>query len=338
MNYFKILAFETSCDDTSVSVIDSNYRVFSNCISSQTKHEEFGGVVPELASRLHLQNITWLTQLALEKAGTDLVGIDAVAVSINPGLIGSLLVGVSFAKGLAYAINKPVIAVNHILGHLYAIKLDYPHLEPPYLALIVSGGHTELVYFSSRTEFEIIGRTRDDAAGEAFDKGAKLLNLGYPGGPVIDRLARTGDPAFVAFPRGLDRRESNDFSFSGLKTSIRNYLSDKDGSFISEHLQDIAASLQAAIVDILIKKTLRYARQQRIERIVVAGGVSANSYLRERMQKDAERTGIELFLPALQYCMDNAAMIGAAAIEKYRLGDFAGLDLNAFSTKGLRLL
>jgi len=295
-------------------------------------------VVPELASRLHLKNITWLTELALSKADVTLSDIDAVAVSINPGLIGSLLVGVSFAKGLAYAIGKPLIAVNHILGHLYAIKLDYPDLEPPYLALIVSGGHTELVYFSSRTDFEIIGRTRDDAAGEAFDKSAKLMNLGYPGGPLIDLKAKTGDPEFVKFPRGLDRKDSYDFSFSGLKTSVKYYIKDKDKAFLRKHESDIAASLQAAIVDILVKKTMRYARNNHIGCIVVAGGVSANSYLRAKMTSEAEKSGKEVFLPALQYCMDNAAMIGSAAIEKYRRNDFAGLELNAFSTKGLRLL
>lgn len=335
---FKILAFETSCDDTSVSIIDNKYNVLSNVISSQTRHDEFGGVVPEIASRLHLKNIGWLTELAMKKAELRFEEISAVAVSVNPGLIGSLLVGVSFAKGLAYSLGKPIIAVNHILGHLYAIKLTNPELEPPYLALIVSGGHTELVYFHSRTEFNIIGRTRDDAAGEAFDKTAKLMGLGYPGGPVIDKLAKSGNNEFVKFPRGLDKKNDNDFSYSGLKTAVRNYLKAQNSEFIEEHKADIAASLQAAIVDILVKKTFRYARSNKIECIVTAGGVSANSYLREQFNQMAKRYRMKVFLPEKKYCMDNAAMIGAAAVEKFRLQDFSELDLNAFSKKGLRLL
>ncbi len=335
---FKILSFETSCDDTCTAIIDSEYKVHSNCISSQILHNEYGGVVPELASRLHLKNIMWLTKLALDKSGFTFADIDALAVSINPGLIGSLLVGVSFAKSLAYANHKPLIAVNHMVGHLHAIKLNYPDLNPPYLALIVSGGHTELVNFLNPHQFEIIGKTRDDAAGEAFDKAAKLMGLGYPGGPLIDRLARQRNRTFVNFPRGLDRKDDYDFSYSGLKTAIRNYLKNTDAAIIKDHTADIAASIQAAIVDIMIKKTLAYAVRNRINRIVVAGGVAANSYLRETLSSQGQKRQIEVFFPSLGYCMDNAAMIGAAAVDKYQRQDFSGLELNAFSTKGLRFV
>ncbi len=334
----KILAFETSCDDTSVAVIDDNYKVYANLISSQAKHEEFGGVVPELASRLHIKNIMQLTNAALNKANTSLAEIDAVAVSINPGLIGSLLVGVSFAKSIAYSIGKPLIAVNHMIGHIYANKIDNPHLKPPYLALVVSGGHTELVHFKSDTEFEIIGKTRDDAAGEAFDKVAKLLNLGYPGGPLIDKRAKLGDPDFHIFPRALNRKDNYEFSFSGFKTSVRNYLENKDEEFIEKHLSDITASVQKAIVDVLVKKTVNYAKREKIDTIIVAGGVSANSLLREQITLNAKKIGAKAYFPAMQYCMDNAAMIGAAAIEKYEKKQFADLTLNAFSTKGLRFI
>jgi len=335
---FLILAFETSCDDTSVAVIDSDYKVYANLISSQAVHEDFGGVVPELASRLHIKNLVKLTDAALKKAGKELFEINAVAVSVNPGLIGSLLVGVSFAKSLAYGLQKPLIAVNHMLGHIYANKIENPDLAPPYLALVVSGGHTELVDFHSIDEFHVVGRTRDDAAGEAFDKTAKLLKLGYPGGPLIDKIAQTGNPNFVKFPRALNKKDNYDFSFSGLKTSIRNYLDSQSDDFIKEHIADITASVQAAIVDSLVTKTINYARKSGSKTIIVAGGVSANSALRSKIEREAEKIKAKVYFPALEYCMDNAAMIGAAAIEKFRKKEFADLSLNAFSKKGLRFI
>lgn len=334
----KILAFETSCDDTSAAVIDTNFQVYSNLVSSQTRHEDFGGVVPELASRLHLQNIMRITDLAMRQAKITWQDIDAVAVSVNPGLIGALLVGVSFAKSLAYSIGKPLIAVNHMLGHVYANKIENPDLEPPYLALVVSGGHTELVDFKTSAEFVIVGKTRDDASGEAFDKVAKLLGLGYPGGPAIQKAAQKGDTAFVDFPRAMQNKDNYDFSFSGFKTAVRYYLESHDKDFIDKHLADIAASVQKAIVDSLISKTINYARQQQIKVIIVAGGVSANSLLRSELTDQAGKIGAAVYFPAMQYCMDNAAMIGAAAVEKFRLQEFADLSLNAFSTKGLRLI
>lgn len=335
---FKILAFETSCDDTSVAIIDSNYKVYVNLISSQTTHEDFGGVVPELASRIHIKNITKLTKLALNKANLAFKDIDALAVSINPGLIGALLVGVSFAKSLAYALHKPLIAVNHMLGHIYANKIEHPKLQPPYLALIVSGGHTELVDFKEIDNFTIVGKTRDDAAGEAFDKTAKLLHLGYPGGPLIDNLAIKGDPMFHRFPRALDKKDNFDFSFSGLKTSIRNYLRSQDKQTINDNIAHISASVQKAIVDSLVSKTINYAKKIKTKNIVVAGGVSANSCLRKEMISKAGEIDCKVYIPPIQYCMDNAAMIGSAAIEKFNRKEFSSLDLNAFSTKGTRFI
>ncbi|MBT4575119.1 MAG: tRNA (adenosine(37)-N6)-threonylcarbamoyltransferase complex transferase subunit TsaD [Candidatus Cloacimonetes bacterium] len=334
--HFKILAFETSCDDTSVAVINSDFSVDVNLISSQTTHEDFGGVVPELASRLHLKNIMQLTQAALLKAEISFEDIDAIAVSVNPGLIGALLVGVSFAKSLAYGLNKPLIAVNHMLGHIYANRIDNPQLMPPYLALVVSGGHTELVDFKSMDDFEVIGKTRDDAAGEAFDKVSKLLGLGYPGGPLIDKLSKKGNPKFHHFPRALNRKDNFDFSFSGFKTSVRNYLASKDTKFIQEHIADITASVQKAIVDSLVSKTISYAKRSNAKTIIVAGGVSANSLLRSEISEQGSSIGAKVHFPALEYCMDNAAMIGAAAIEKFQKSEFADLSLNAFSTKGIR--
>ena len=333
-----ILAFETSCDDTSVAIVDTNYKVYANLTSSQPIHNEFGGVVPELASRLHLKNITYLLDTVLRKSRIDISMIDAVAVSINPGLIGSLLVGVSFAKSLAFSINKPLIAINHMIGHVNANKIENPNLKPPYLGLIISGGHTEIVNFKSENEIEIIGKTRDDAAGEAFDKIAKLLNLGYPGGPIIDKLAKKGNPDFVKFPQAMNIKNNYDFSFSGLKTSVRNYLKKNSEEFIKENLENIIASAQKAIIEILVKKTIAYAKQNEIQTIIVAGGVSANSRLREKISQESSKINCRVFFPPIEYCMDNAAMIGCAAVEKFLNNKFSNLELNAFSTKGLKIL
>ena len=326
---YLILSFETSCDDTGVAVVDTDYNVLSNVVSSQFVHEKFGGVVPELASRDHLKNITRVCQQALQQANITLAEIDAIAVSVNPGLIGALLVGVSFAKALAYSIGKPLIAVNHLLGHISAIKLNFPKLTPPYLALIVSGGHTQLVHFTDANNFTIVGSTVDDAAGEAFDKTAKLLNLGYPGGKIVDELSKRGNPKFVHFTRALNKKNNFNFSFSGLKTAIMNYINNSTSEHLENHLTDIVASVQESIIDSLYNKTIACAKFHKIEQIVVAGGVSANSRLREKFQ------GKALF-PDFQYCTDNAAMIGAAAIDLYESNSFASLDLNAFSTKGIR--
>jgi N6-L-threonylcarbamoyladenine synthase len=336
MSKIKILAIETSCDDTSVAIVTEDFEVLSNLISSQDIHELYGGVVPELASRMHIKHIMPLTTEALKRAQLTFADINAVAVAVNPGLIGSLLVGVAFAKGLAYSLNIPLIAVNHMIGHIYANKITHPELTPPYLTLVVSGGHTELVHFVTDKDFCTVGKTLDDAAGEAFDKVAKLLGLGYPGGPIIDSLATKGNPDFVDFPRALNKKDNYNFSYSGLKTAVRTYLADKDAAFIESHQSDLAASAQKAIVGQLVEKTINYAHKNRIQRVLLAGGVAANSQLRKDILAKAGKKGITIYYPPLRYCMDNAAMIAAAAIGKFKRQDFADIDLNPSSTKGVR--
>jgi N6-L-threonylcarbamoyladenine synthase len=333
-----ILAFESSCDDTSVAILDTDYKVLANLISSQPQHQEFGGVLPELASRLHMKNIMHLSEMALSKAGLTLQDIDAVAVSINPGLIGSLIVGLAFAKSLAWSLQIPLVTVNHLLSHIFANYIDHPQLEPPFLALVVSGGHTELVHFRTDTEFEILGKTLDDAAGETFDKAAKLLGLGFPGGPIIDKLSRNGNTQFVKLPNPLPQKDNFNFSYSGLKTAIRNYIQDQDEAFVQENLGDIAASIQAAIVEPLISKSIRKAKALSLSKILLAGGVAANSALRAGMTERAARQGITVHCPSLMLCMDNAAMVAAAAIPKFKAGLFSPLSVNANSIKGTKLL
>ncbi len=334
----RILAFESSCDDTSVAIVSDAYEVICNLVSTQTDHADFGGVLPELASRLHLQNILQLTEAALRESGLRREDISALAVSINPGLIGSLIVGLSFAKSLAWSWQKPLITVNHMLSHIFANFIEHPQLRPPWLALVVSGGHTELVHFTDHTSFTVVGKTLDDAAGETFDKTAKLLGLGYPGGPALDKAAQSGDPAFHQFPRALKRKDDLNFSYSGLKTAVLEYLARNEREFMTAHLNDLAASIQQAIIDPLIGKTLRYARQQGLKTILLAGGVAANSALRKQLSATAAALGIEVHLPSPRLCVDNAAMVGAAAIPKLRAGQFAALDVNAFSAKGTKSL
>jgi len=333
-----ILAFESSCDDTSVAILGTDYQVLVNLISSQPQHLEFGGVLPELASRLHMKNIMYLTDLALQKADKTLNDIDAIAVSINPGLIGSLIVGLAFAKSLAWSRQIPLITVNHLLSHIFANYIDHPLLQPPFLALVVSGGHTEMVFFQTDTSFEVLGKTIDDAAGETFDKAAKLMGLGFPGGPIIDKLSQGGDPKFVKLPNPLPQKDNYNFSYSGLKTAIRSYIQSKDECFLQTHQHDIAASIQAAIVEPLISKSIRKAKELGIQNILLAGGVAANSALRKNMSSRAARFGIEVYYPSLKLCMDNAAMVAAAAIPKYQAGLFAPLYVNANSVKGTKLL
>jgi len=333
-----LLAFESSCDDTSVAILDTEFRVLVNLTSSQPEHLRFGGVLPELASRLHLKHILLLTHNALSQTGLQLSELSGVAVSINPGLIGSLLVGLSFAKSLAWSLSLPLITVNHLLAHIFANFIEHRELQPPFLALVVSGGHTELVHFETLTEFEVVGRTVDDAAGESFDKAAKLLGLGFPGGPLIDKLAREGDPAFINFPRAFPRKDSYDFSYSGIKTAIRTWLSKQEPDFVQSNLASIAASVQQAIIDPLIRKSVHYAVQNSIPNILIAGGVAANSALREQLTRQAAKHGIGVFYPSLAYCMDNAAMVAAAAVPKFQAGLFAPLSVNAFAQKGTKIL
>lgn len=338
MNSKLILAFESSCDDTSVAIVDTDYRVLVNLVSTQAEHLAFGGVLPELASRLHLKNIMLLTHNALEKAGLKLSDIDTVAVSVNPGLIGSLLVGLSFAKSLAWSLSIPLITVNHMLAHIFANFIEHGVIGTPLLALVVSGGHTELVHFKTLTEFEVVGKTVDDASGESFDKTAKLLGLGFPGGPVIDKLAKSGDPQYVHFPRALPAKDNFNFSYSGLKTAIRTWLAQQNDSIINDNLPSIAASAQQAIIDPLINKSIGYAKKQMIPSILIAGGVAANTALRNQLTAKAAKAGIKVYYPSIPLCMDNAAMVAAAAIPKLQANMFSPLSVNAFSQKGTKAL
>ncbi|NQW29543.1 MAG: tRNA (adenosine(37)-N6)-threonylcarbamoyltransferase complex transferase subunit TsaD [Ignavibacteria bacterium] len=304
-----ILAIETSCDDTSVAVV-SDFKVLSNQVSSQTLHDQYGGIVPELASREHVKGIAQIADLALRQAHKTIQDIDAIAVTNGPGLAGSLLVGLHFAKGLCLRYAKPLFPINHIEAHIYSAYIEHSTLEFPSICLVVSGGHTSLVFIRSVDQFEIIGSTRDDAAGEAFDKTAKMMGLGYPGGPLIDALSRTGDPKKFHFPRGLSGSNAFDFSFSGLKTAVRLFLEKNEGTV---RKNDVAASVQEAIVDVLVDKSIRAAHQYDVKTICIAGGVSANSRLREKLLVQCKRSKFNLLLPSLQYCVDNAAMIGFLA-------------------------
>jgi N6-L-threonylcarbamoyladenine synthase len=310
----RVLAIETSCDETAAAVVDDGRTIVSSVVSSQVDlHARYGGVVPELASRAHTELIVPVLNEALSQAGVDASGkgkrpVGAVAATVGPGLIGALLVGVSAAKGLAMAWGVPFVGVNHLEGHLYASLLEDPDLELPVAVLLVSGGHTMLVSMEGPGRYEVVGRTRDDAAGEAFDKVARFLGLGYPGGPAIDRAATQGDPEAIAFPRARLGEGSLDFSFSGLKTAVVNYVR----THPEATTEDVAASFQRAVVDVLVTKTLAAASRTGARGICLAGGVAANSELRRRATDEAERVGLRVFLPSRAMCTDNAAMIGAA--------------------------
>jgi len=320
----KILGIDTSCDDTSAAVVEDGRRILSNVVSSQDGlHARFSGVVPEIASRRHVEMIRPVVEQALHEAGTGLTDLDAVAVCHGPGLIGSLLVGCGFAKALAYANAVPLVAVNHLEGHIFANFLEPDPPEFPFLAMVVSGGHTSLFHARGAGVYEEIARTVDDAAGEAYDKVAKLLGIGFPGGPVIDRLARQGDPAAVEFPRPR-LSDSRDFSFSGLKTAVLYHHRKHPDTPAA----DVAAAFQAAILDVLVEGALREARRLGLRRLVLSGGVSANSALRERLKTEAAAEGIRVHLPSPELCTDNAAMIAAAAHHHFLSGVRAELDLN----------
>lgn len=322
-----ILAIESSCDDTSAAVI-SNGQISSNCVAGQQIHEQYGGVVPELASRAHHENIIPVVHAALQKAGIGLQELDAVAVTAGPGLMGSLLVGTSFAKGLALALNKPLLAVNHMHAHIMAHFIEAPRPAFPFLCLTVSGGHTQLVLMRHYFDFEIIGQTIDDAAGEAFDKAAKMLGLPYPGGPLIDKYAAQGNAS--AFKFAEPNMPGFDYSFSGLKTGILYFLqkqTKENPDFIAQNLADLCASIQATIIRILLNKATAAMREHGLTRLAIAGGVSANSGLRSALQILAEKHGWELFVPEFQYCTDNAGMIAMAAHYQYEQGIFADQSL-----------
>lgn len=325
-----ILAIESSCDETAAAVIKNGRQVCSNVIFSQIElHKLYGGVVPEIASRKHIEKVNQVIRQALEEASMQLQDIDAIAVTYGPGLVGALLVGVAEAKAIAYAAHKPLVGVHHIEGHIAANYIENLDLEPPFLCLVVSGGHTHLVKVVDYDRFEILGKTRDDAAGEAFDKVARAIGLGYPGGPKIDALAKEGDRNAIAFPRAKVDGNEYDFSFSGLKSSVLNYLNQCEMKQIEVNRADVAASFQYAVIDVLTTHTIHAAKQLGIDKLAIAGGVASNSSLRQNLQEACEREGIRFYHPSPIFCTDNAAMIGVAGYYAYCNGVRHGLDLNA---------
>ncbi len=318
------LGIESSCDETSVAVVKNGREVLSNVIATQIDiHKKYGGVVPEIASRNHVENITYVAKEALQKSGVTLDDIDAICCTYGPGLVGALLVGLSTAKAMAYALNKPFVGVHHIEGHIAANYITHKELEPPYLCLVVSGGHSHLVHVKDYTKFEVLGKTRDDAVGEAFDKVARVVGIGYPGGPVIDKLAKEGKPIYN-LPR--THFENLDFSFSGIKTAVIN-LVHKEGDNIN--INDLCASFEEAVTDILTQNSLKAMKELGVNKIAIAGGVSANSYLRNRMQELGEKEGFKVYYPELVLCTDNAAMIASAGYYNYMAGKCSPWNLNA---------
>lgn len=325
-----ILAIESSCDETAASVVKNGRCVLSNIISSQIAiHTLYGGVVPEIASRKHIEKINQVVEAALKEADVTLDDIDAIGVTYGPGLVGALLVGVAEAKAIAYAKKKPLFGVHHIEGHVSANYIEHPDLEPPFLCEIISGGHTHLVIVKDYGSFEILGRTRDDAAGEAFDKVARAIGLGYPGGPKIDKLAKEGNPHAIDFPRAHMEDAPYDFSFSGVKSAVLNHLN--KCRMIGEPIveADIAASFQQAVVDVLVDNAIRAAKDYHMDRLAIAGGVASNGALRAAMEAACEKEGIRFYRPSPIFCTDNAAMIGVAAYYEYQKGTRHGWDLNA---------
>lgn len=326
----KILAIESSCDETAASVVVNGRKVLSNVIASQINiHEKFGGVVPEVASRKHIESISPVVKEAVDEANLNFEDIDAVAVTYGPGLVGALLVGLQYAKGLAYSLNKPLIGVNHIEGHICANFIEHTDLEPPFICLVVSGGHTFIVHMKDYGEFEVLGQTRDDAAGEAFDKIARAIGLGYPGGPKIDKISKEGNPNAIKFPRAKFDTDCLDFSFSGVKSAVLNYLNKMNMKNEEINKADVAASFQNAVVGVLVDNAVKACKLKKVDKIAIAGGVAANSCLRETMIKEGEKNGINILFPPIKLCTDNAAMIGSAAYFEYLKGNEAPLNLNA---------
>ncbi|SHJ60473.1 tRNA (adenosine(37)-N6)-threonylcarbamoyltransferase complex transferase subunit TsaD [Parasporobacterium paucivorans] len=331
-----ILAIETSCDETAAAVVRNGRTVLSNVIYSQIDiHALYGGVVPEIASRKHMEKINQIIRKALSDAGTSLEDIDAIAVTYGPGLVGALLVGVAEAKAIAFATGKPLVGVHHIEGHIAANYIENPELEPPFICLVVSGGHTHLVVVRDYDRFEVIGRTRDDAAGEAFDKVARTIGLGYPGGPKIEKLAREGNGSAIPFPRASIDGAPYDFSFSGLKSSVLNYVNSCNMKGIEFNRADVAASFQNAVIEPLLSRAISAAKEYGMDSLALAGGVSANNAIREAFAKECEENGIRFYAPSLIMSTDNAAMIGTAAYYEYIKGRRDGNDLNA--VPGLKL-
>ena len=325
-----ILAIESSCDETAAAVVRNGREVLSNVISSQIDlHTLYGGVVPEIASRKHIEKINQVIKQALTDASININDIDAVGVTYGPGLVGALLVGVSAAKAVAYAANKPLVGVHHIEGHISANYIENKELEPPFICLVVSGGHTHLVVVNDYGKYEVIGRTRDDAAGEAFDKVARAIGLGYPGGPKIDKLSKMGNSSAIEFPRASVEGAPFDFSFSGLKSAVLNHINMCQMKNIEVNQADIAASFQKAVIDALTTRAFNACEQYGYKKLAIAGGVASNSAIREEFEKISSEKGIAFYYPSPIYCTDNAAMIGTAAYYEYMNGVRHGLDLNA---------
>lgn len=326
----KILAIESSCDETAAAVVEDGRKVLSNIISSQIDlHTIYGGVVPEIASRKHIENINPVISEALTAAGLTLDDIDAIAVTYGPGLVGALLVGVAEAKAISFALGKPLVGVHHIEGHICANYIEYPELEPPYVCLVVSGGHTHLVVVEDYGKYNILGRTRDDAAGEAFDKVARAIGLGYPGGPKIDKLSKEGNPHAIEFPRANIEGAPYDFSFSGLKSAVLNHLNMCRMKDIEINPADVAASFQNTVVDMLLSRAMSAVEETGTKRLAIAGGVAANSAIRYAFKTECDKRGIPFYYPSPVLCTDNAAMIGSAAYYEYKNGVRHGWDLNA---------
>lgn len=326
-----ILGIESSCDETAASVVLNGRKVLSNIISSQIDiHEKFGGVVPEIASRNHIYDISSVVDNAMEEAGIEFKDLDGIGVTHGPGLIGALLVGLNYGKGLSLGLNKPLIGVNHIEGHIYANFICHHELVPPFVSLVVSGGHTHLVYVKDYKDFEILGRTRDDAAGESFDKVARAMGLGYPGGPKIERAAKEGNEDSIDFPRAM-MDDGLDFSFSGVKSAVLNYLNEKNMKNEDINIPDVAASFQKAVSDVLVNKSILACKEKNSDILAIAGGVSSNQYIRNQMAKRCIEEGIKFYVPNPIYCTDNAAMIASSAYYEYINGNISDLSLNAYA-------
>ena len=325
-----ILAIESSCDETAASVVRNGRDVLSNIISSQImEHRKFGGVVPEVASRKHVENVSWVVDEALKEAGVEASDLDAVAVTYGPGLVGALLVGLQFAKGFAFSLGKPLIGVNHIEGHIAANYIEHKDLVPPFVSLVVSGGHTFIVHVKDYGDFEVLGETRDDAAGEAFDKVARALSLNYPGGPEIDRVAKLGNPDAIKFPKANFHEDTLDFSFSGLKSAVLNYLNSAKQKGIEISVPDVAASFQKAVVSVLTENVIATIKDRKLDKIAIAGGVASNTSLRESLTQAAEKLGAKVLFPSTILCTDNAAMIASAAYFEHMSGKESLMSLNA---------
>lgn len=331
-----ILGIETSCDETAAAVVKNGEEVLSNVISSQVAlHAEFGGVVPEIASRNHLEKIDEVIRLAIKEAGISMQELTAIAVTVGPGLVGALLVGVSEAKALAFALGKPLIPVHHIEGHIAANFISNPECKPPFVCLVASGGHSHLLLVEDYGKIKIYGRTRDDAAGEAFDKVARAVGLGYPGGPKLEKMAKEGNPHAYHFPTAKMEDAPYDFSFSGVKSAVLNEMNRKKMLGEEVCVADLCASFQENVTEVLSEKAIALCKELHINRLSIAGGVAANGKLREKMEEKAKQEGIEFFCPKLILCTDNAAMIAAAAYHEWKKGNFAGHDVNAYPSLSL---